>query len=254
MSAVALVTGGAQGIGWATAQRLARDIPHVVIVDLDDRAAGARAEELGPGHLGLGVDITDEGQVGTMVERVLAVFGRIDVLINNAGIADQPGATLEQRVDAFERVLRVNLNGTFLVTQAVVGEMLARGEGAIVNLSSIAALGGIPTRNAYSAAKAGILGMTRSMACEWARRGVRVNAIAPGYVRTALIEELERRGTIDTAALEARTPMGRLADPTEIAEAIAFLASPRASFITGSVLVADGGWSALGSPEASLQV
>lgn len=253
MSTVALVTGGARGIGWATARRLARDIPHVVIVDLDGRAAAARAAELGPGHLGLGVDIADEAQVRALVARVRADFGRIDVLINNAGVADQPGATLEQQVDAFERVLRVNLHGTFLVTQAVAGEMLARGQGAIVNLSSIAALGGIPTRNAYAAAKAGILAMTRSMACEWARHGVRVNAIAPGYVRTALIEELERCDTIDTTILEARTPMGRLADPTEIAEAIAFLASPQASFITGSVLVADGGWSALGAPEASLQ-
>lgn len=253
MSAVALVTGGAQGIGWATAERLAREFPHVVIVDLDGWAAAARAAELGPEHRGLGADITDEAQVRALVARVMADFERIDALINNAGVADQPGATLEQQADAFERVLRVNLHGTFLVTQAVAGEMLARGKGAIVNLSSIAALGGIPTRNAYGAAKAGILGMTRAMACEWARHGVRVNAVAPGYVRTALIEELERRGAIDTAALEARTPMGRLADPAEIAETIAFLASPRASFVTGSVLVADGGWSALGAPEASLQ-
>lgn len=252
MSAVALVTGGAQGIGWATAERLAQDIPHIVIVDLDGHAAANRAAELGPGHMGLGVDIADEAQVGDMVERVVAAFGRIDVLINNAGIADQPGATLEQRADVFERVLRVNLQGTFLVTQAVAGEMLARGEGAIVNLSSIAALGGIPTRNAYSAAKAGILGMTRSMACEWARHGVRVNAVAPGYVRTGLVGELERHGIIDTAALEARTPMGRLAEPAEIAEAIAFLASPKSSFMTGSVMVIDGGWSALGAPEGML--
>ncbi|PXX95113.1 SDR family NAD(P)-dependent oxidoreductase [Halomonas sp. LBP4] len=253
MSAVALVTGGAQGIGWATARRLARDIPHVVVIDLDGQAAVARAKELGPGHLGVEADVTDTEQVSAMVERVMAAFGRIDVLINNAGIAEQPGETLGQSGEGFEQVLRVNLCGTFLVTQAVAGEMLARRQGAIVNLSSIAALGGIPTRNAYGAAKAGILGMTRSMACEWARHGVRVNAIAPGYVRTTLIDELERRGTIDIAALEARTPMGRLADPAEIAEAIAFLTSPQASFITGSVLVADGGWSALGAPEASLQ-
>ncbi|MCE8043968.1 glucose 1-dehydrogenase [Halomonas daqingensis] len=253
MSAVALVTGGAQGIGWATARRLVRDIAHMVVIDLDGAAAEARAEELGSGHLGVGADVTDAAQVRALVGRVMADFGRIDVLVNNAGIADQPGETLVQSGEAFERVLRVNLCGTFLVTQAVAGEMLARRQGAIVNLSSIAGLGGIPTRNAYSAAKAGILGMTRSMACEWARQGVRVNAIAPGYVRTSLVEELEERGTIDTAALEARIPMGRLADPTEIAEAIAFLTSPQASFITGSVLVADGGWSALGAPEVSLQ-
>ncbi len=254
MSTVAVVTGGAQGIGWATARRIARDVTHVVIVDLDDRAAASRADQLGPGHLGLGADIANEQQVSEMVERVLASFGRIDVLVNNAGIADQPGDTLAQTGEAFERVLRVNVTGTFLVTQAVADVMLAQGKGAIVNLSSIAALGGIPTRNAYGAAKAGVIGMTRSMACEWARRGVRVNAVAPGYVRTSLIEELESRGAIDTAILESRTPMGRLAEPEEIAEAIAFLASPLASFITGSVLVVDGGWSALGAPEASLKI
>lgn len=251
MSGVALVTGGAQGIGWATVRRLAEEWPHVVIADLDGAAAEARAGELGAGHLGIGVDVTDESAVNGMVERVVARFGRIDALVNNAGIADQPGATLAQNGADFDRVLRVSLHGTFLVTRAVAGVMLENGSGAIVNLSSIAALGGIPTRNAYGAAKAGVLSLTRSMACEWGARGVRVNAVAPGYVRTALVEALARRGAIDIAALEARTPMKRLAEPAEIADAIAFLVSPRASFVTGGVLVADGGWSALGAPEAS---
>lgn len=252
MSAVAIVTGGAQGIGWATARRLAEEWAHVVIVDLDGPSAEARARDLGDGHLGLGVDVTCQADVAAMLETVIATFGRIDVLINNAGIAERSAPTLEQPIADFERVLRVHLHGTFLMSQAVAGEMLKGDGGAIVNLSSIAGLGGIPMRNAYSAAKAGIVGMTRSMACEWARQGVRVNAVAPGYVRTALVAELARTGAIDLATLEARTPMGRLAQAEEIAEAIVFLASPRASFMTGSVLVADGGWTALGAPESAL--
>jgi len=130
--------------------------------------------------------------------------------------------------------------------------MLAQGSGAIVNLGSIAGQAGIPTRNAYGAAKAGIAAMTRAMACEWARSGLRVNAVAPGYVRTALVDELERQGRIDIAAITARTPMARLAAPAEIAEVIAFLASNKASFITGATLNADGGWLALGAPESAL--
>lgn len=252
MSTVALVTGGAQGIGWATAQRLADEWAHVVIIDLNLDAAVARARELGEGHLGLGADVTNEADVATVVEAVVSKFGTIDVLVNNAGIAEQSAPTHKQRLDAFERVLRVHLSGTFLMSQSVARIMLKAGSGSIVNLGSIAGLGGIPTRNAYGAAKAGVLAMTRSMACEWARQGLRVNAVAPGYVRTELVADLERRGSIDSAALEERTPMGRLAEANEIAEAIVFLASPRASFMTGSVLVADGGWTAFGAPEGAL--
>jgi NAD(P)-dependent dehydrogenase (short-subunit alcohol dehydrogenase family) len=125
--------------------------------------------------------------------------------------------------------------------------MLARGEGAIVSLASIAGLRGLPRRNAYGAAKAGIIATTRSMAAEWGRRGVRVNAVAPGYVGTALAEALAREGKIDTGAIARRTPLGRLARPEEIAEAIWFLASPSATFITGAVLPVDGGWTAFGA-------
>jgi len=250
---VAVVTGAADGIGWATARRLAEDVAHVALLDMRLDAARERATELGGAHLALRADVTSADDVKQALDVVIEQFGRIDVLINNAGIGDQSAPTVEQDVDAFDRVLAVHLRGTYLMSRAVAKVMLAQRSGAIVNLGSIAALGGIPGRNAYGAAKAGILAMTRAMACEWARGGVRVNAVAPGYVRTQLVVELERRGTLNGAAIEARTPMGRFAAPEEIAEAVAFLASDRASFITGTTLAVDGGWLALAAPESVLE-
>lgn len=255
---VALITGAADGIGWATAQRLAADGLRVVLLDLRAEAAQSRAAELGPDHLGLGCDVTSEDSVEAAVTTVMERFGRIDALVNNAGIGDQTGSTIEQSVQAFDRVLAVHLRGTFLMSRAVARCMLqakpapGRDRGAIVNLGSIASTTGLPARNAYSAGKAGVLGMTRAMASEWARAGIRVNAVAPGYVRTAMVAELECKGAIDVQGIKRRTPMGRMAEPAEIAEAIAFLASRRASYITGAVLPVDGGWTAFGAPESSL--
>ena len=258
MDRVAIVTGAADGIGWATARRLAAEGYQVALLDLRAEAALARAAELGPRHLGLACDVTAEAGVEAAVAAVLARFGRIDALVNNAGIGDQTGATVAQNVAAFDRVLAVHLRGTFLMSQCVARVMLLAepvrppSRGAIVNLGSIASTIGLPARNAYSAAKAGVLGMTRAMASEWARSGIRVNAVAPGYVRTALVAELERQGALDAQGIAHRTPLGRMAEPAEIAEAIVFLASPRASYITGAVLPVDGGWTAFGAPESAL--
>jgi len=257
-ASLAIVTGAADGIGWSTAQRLAMDGYSVALLDMRAEAVLARATELGPQHLALACDVTSEASVHAAVAAVVAHFGRIDVLVNNAGIGDQSGSTLAQNADAFDRVLAVHLRGTFLVSQAVAGVMLQapsaplQGRGAIVNLGSIASTIGLPSRNAYCAAKAGVLGMTRAMASEWARAGIRVNAVAPGYVRTSLIEKLERNGAIDAKAIAHRTPLGRMAEPAEIAEVIVFLASPKASYITGAVLPVDGGWTAFGAPESAL--
>jgi NAD(P)-dependent dehydrogenase (short-subunit alcohol dehydrogenase family) len=204
-------------------------------------------------------DVSDPSSVQSAVAQVVAEFGRIDALVNNAGIGDQIGATLEQNLAAFDRVLAVHVRGTFLMSQAVAGIMLqatstaSQQRGAIVNLGSIASFTGLPTRNAYSAAKAGIVGMTRAMASEWARDGIRVNAVAPGYVRTELIKELERKGAIDAKGIAQRTPMGRMALPAEIAQAIAFLLSDKASYITGAVLPVDGGWNAFGGVATALR-
>jgi NAD(P)-dependent dehydrogenase (short-subunit alcohol dehydrogenase family) len=204
------------------------------------------------GHLGVACDVTNEVAVAAAVARVHAGFGSIDVLVNNAGIGDQPGATVDQKLDAFDRVLGVHLRGTFLMSREVARLMLKQApdlrgnRGAIVNIASIVASAGIPGRNAYGAAKAGIVGMSKAMAVEWGLAGLRVNAVAPGYVRTALVEKLQAQGLLNTEAIHQRTPMGRMGLPSEIADAVVFLASPQASFITGSVLQVDGGWVAHG--------
>lgn len=250
---VAIVTGAADGIGWATAQRLARDFGHVVVADLRADAAAARAETLGATHAGIACDVSLEASVVGLMQQVRERFGHLDLLVNNAGIGEQSVMTLEQSVEAFDRILSVHLRGTFLASREAARMFVDQGGGgAIVNLSSIVAFGGHPGRNAYGAAKAGISSMTEAMATEWARDGIRVNAVAPGYVLTELVKALVARGALNLANIEERTPMGRVAQPEEIAEAIAFLGSARASFITGVTLPVDGGWQAFGAPPAKL--
>ncbi len=255
---VVIVTGAADGIGWATAHQFAASGWSVALLDLNGAQARARAQELGPQHSGWACDVTDASAVQERVAEVVAHHGRIDALVNNAGIADQTAPTLEQDVAAFDKVLSVHLRGAFLMSQQVIAQMLRQprdaqgGRGAIVNIGSIASFGGIPGRNAYSAAKAGILGMTRSLASEWARKGIRVNAVALGYVKTALVASLIERGAIDAQAIARRAPLGRMASPEEIARVIGFLASPQASYVTGAVLPVDGGWGALGAPDVAL--
>ncbi|MYM56407.1 glucose 1-dehydrogenase [Thalassovita mangrovi] len=244
----ALITGAAQGIGLETARLFAERGHRVAIADLDGELAAERARELGPDHLGLACNVTDETAAQAAIDAAVAHLGRLDIAINNAGIGDTNAPTLEQSGDHFRNVIDVHLGGTFLVSRMAAAAMQAAGRGgAIVNFASIAGLTGLPRRNAYGAAKAGIIAMTRSMGAEWGALGIRVNAVAPGYVRTALVEKLIADGLLDPATIIARTPLARMLEPREIAEAVYFLASPAASAITGTVLSVDGGWTAFGA-------
>ncbi|WP_289150463.1 glucose 1-dehydrogenase [uncultured Salipiger sp.] len=242
----AIITGAADGIGWAMAQGFAEAGYRVLIADLDGDKAASRAAELGTAHAGAAVDVTRDSDVTALAELADARFGRCDVLVNNAGIADRHLPTLEQDMEHFGRVLDVHLKGTFMMSRAIGARMIAAGSGAIVNIGSIAGVSGMPRRNAYGAAKAGIVSMTRAMACEWAGQGLRVNAIIPGYVETALVRALIAEGKIDADRLRRRIPMGHLAQPGDIAAAALFLVSGQARYITGTTLTVDGGWSAFG--------
>lgn len=246
---VALITGGASGLGLAAAQTLARQGMRVAVADLDAGAAERAAALLGEGggYLALQGDVASEADVQRMADAVLARHGRIDVLINSAGIADSFKPTVEQQVADFRRLVDVHLTGTYMVTKAVAPAMLRQRSGSVINLSSVAGVLGLARRNAYSAAKAGIGMMTRTMGCEWAAQGVRVNAIAPGYMLTPFAQRLIDEGKLDAGRIRRRTPAGRLGTAQHIADAMAFLASDASAFITGVTLPVDGGYMAWGA-------
>lgn len=242
----AVITGGASGIGLAVATLFAACGARVAILDRDGDLAAERAAALEGRHLGLAADVTREDEVKT----ALATVGPIGILVNNAGIGDVNLPTVEQSMEHVRRLLDIHLAGGFLMAREAARSMIEnKTGGAIVNLASIAALTGLPRRNAYGAAKAGLVAMTKSMAAEWGRHGIRVNAVAPGYVATDLVRGLVRDGLLDEAAILRRVPLGRMIAPEEVAEAIGFLASDAASAITGSVLSADAGWMAYGAAD-----
>lgn len=237
--AVAAVTGGASGIGLAFAARWIKDGGRVVLLD---RAADdlARAVSLlGESARGILADVTVGADVDTAYVSIAAEEGRLDAVVNSAGIA-RPSPSAEVSDADFAVMLDIHLTGTLRNCRAAY-PLLQRCGGAIVNIASVAAHTGMPGRLSYTTAKAGVAGLTRTLAVEWAPDGIRTNAVGPGYVRTALTDELVARGKLDPAPIVARTPLGRFAEPEEIAEAIFFLASPAASYINGHVLMADGG-------------
>lgn len=247
-SRVVLITGGASGLGLAAAQGFAQQGAIVVIMDLVAENAIAAAQSLGSQHLGLAGDITDEKTVLSIVDTVIQRFGHIDMLINSAGIADNFKPTIEQDVADFRRLVDIHLTGTYMMSKTCAVHMLKQGRGSIINLSSIAGVIGLPIRNAYSSAKAAISMLTRTLGTEWAAKGIRVNAIAPGYIMTPLTKKLIDDGKIDSTLVRRRTPAGKFGEPRHIADAMLFLASDQAEFITGVTLPVDGGYMAWGAP------
>ncbi len=239
----ALVTGAATGLGLAMARAFRAAGASVVILDIDP-LAGDRAAELGDAIAVRG-SVTNRADVAAAFDAAVARFGRIDIAVANAGVS-QNRPSLDVADDEWDRVIDVNLTGPFLTMQEAGRRMVPQGSGSIMVTSSLYGVVAAPERVGYCVSKAGVAMMAKVLAIEWAKYGVRVNAIAPGYVRTALVEDLAARGRLDVGALERRTPIGRLVKPEEIAQVATFLASDAASAITGQVVTADGGWTAYG--------
>ncbi len=245
---VVIVTGGAAGIGRATAAAFAERGARVAAWDVQDEPAGLAAEIATAGEPGLvaRVDVTDPDAVERGVQEVVARWGRVDVLVNNAGIVRdaqvvkwKDGAVVARLSDAaFDAVVAVNLKGVFYCARAVVPHMIRQGGGVILNATSVVALYGNFGQTNYAAAKAGVIAMTRTWARELGRYGIRVNAVAPGFIRTDMLRSVPPKALDD---LVARTPVGRLGEPRDVAEAYVWLASDRARFVHGAVLSVDGG-------------
>lgn len=244
---VALVTGGGGDLGVAIGERLADAGATVILADVDGDKAQAAAGRLaahGPGAHALALDVADDGSVAAGFADVARRHGRLDVLVNNAGIAARR-PSIDLAAEDWARVLAVNLTGTFLCSRAAARIMMGGDGGAIVNVASIMGLVGnaLYANPAYHASKGGIVNLTRAQAVEWAHAGIRVNAVAPTFVETRLTGRLLAEPGMRDGIL-ARTPMGRLAQPGDVADAVAFLASAAAALVTGIVMPVDGGWTA----------
>ncbi len=239
---MALVTGGAQGIGEACVRRLANDGAVPVIVDLDRARGETLARELGLRFIAC--DVGDKVQVEATVAQVLQAHGRLDILVNNAGIF-RAADFLDVSEADFDAVIRVNVKGSFLMGQACARAMAAAGRGAIVNMSSVNGTLAIPNIASYNVSKGGINQLTRVMALALADKGVRVNAVAPGTIATELAAQAVLTSDEAKKKILSRTPMKRLGEPAEIADVVCWLASDAASYVTGEIVVVDGGRMAL---------
>lgn len=244
---VALVTGASTGIGLATATAFAEAGASVVLADLNPDTLHAATESLRTaGHRAIGVpcDVADEAQVAAMVERAVTVFGRLDVAFNNAGIAGPAGPFLEETAEAFDRVHAVNLRGVWACMQHELKQMRPQGDGAIVNCSSLGGLVGQSGRAAYHATKHAVIGLTKSAAIEYATLGIRINAVCPGVVETPMFAAMTATTPEAMETVLRDQPIGRLGRPEEIAAAVLWLCSPAASFVIGTAIPVDGGFTA----------
>ena len=237
----AIITGGAGGIGLATARRFAEEGANVVVADMDDEKGGAAAEEVGGSYVHC--DVTDAEQVDAMVAHAVQTYGGVDIAFNNAGISPpDDDSILDTGIDAWRRVQEVNLTSVYLCCKAVIPHMRERGRGSIINTASfVAVMGAATSQISYTASKGGVLAMSRELGVQFAREGIRVNALCPGPVDTPLLRELFASDPERAARRMVHIPMGRFADAVEIANAVLFLASDESSFVTASTFLVDGG-------------
>jgi NAD(P)-dependent dehydrogenase (short-subunit alcohol dehydrogenase family) len=241
---VAVVTGGASGIGIATVRRLAAEGAKVVVADRDTNGGSVAAKEVD--GLFVEVDVTDEQAVGNLFATAQATWGSVDIAFNNAGISPpDDDSILETGVDAWRRVQEVNLTSVYLCCKSVIPYMLEQQKGSIINTASfVAVMGAATSQISYSASKGGVLSMSRELGVQFARQGIRVNALCPGPVNTPLLRELFAKDTERAQRRLVHVPMGRFGEPEEMAAAVAFLASDDSSFMTATTFLVDGGISA----------
>jgi NAD(P)-dependent dehydrogenase (short-subunit alcohol dehydrogenase family) len=246
---VAIVTGGGRGIGAAIALALAgrgADVACLATTAARAEATAAEVRTLGQKAMALGCQVEDSAQISQAFDQVRAELGTVDILVNNAGFSS-PKPILEMSESDWDSHMAVNAKAVFLCAQEAARHMRAAGKGgSIVNVGSIAGANAFPNRLAYCSSKAAVHHATRVMAIEWAELGIRVNCVAPGYVLTEMVQGLVDRAIVDAEALRQRTPQRRLGTPEQVAAVVAFLASEDAGFVTGSVVMADGGWDAYG--------